>query len=235
MTPSTAAQVQGVFSPGVSATYELVNHILTFGCDVLWRRRATRLAAASGGTRWADMCTGTGETACYLKRLADGQAAVTAVDFSLPMMAQATHKPEAQGIHFVASDVRALPFPDESFDLLTISFATRNLNVSRDFLIQCFREFHRILRPGGRFVNLETSQPSSRLVRRLFHLYARRVIRPLGHLISGSRAGYTYLSHTIPRFYSAEELADLIRQAGFARVDFHQMTFGVVAIHKAVK
>jgi len=235
MALKTATHVQGVFSPEVSATYELINHILTFGCDVLWRRRATRLAVASGGTRWADMCTGTGETACYLNRLGEGRAAVTAVDFSLPMMARAARKPEAQGIDFVASDVRSLPFPDGSFDLLTISFATRNISLNRSVLTQTFAEFHRILKPGGRFVNLETSQPSSRLLRTLFHLYVRLLVKPLGGRISGSPKGYAYLAHTIPRFHPPEGLSAIMAQAGFGNVTFSRLVLGIAAVHSGTK
>ncbi len=84
-------------------------------------------------------------------------------------------------------------------------------------------------------MNLETSQPPSRLVRKLFYRYIRLTVRPLGYIISGSRAGYAYLSHTIPRFYSADEFSDIIRQAGFVKVHFHHMMLGVIAIHKAVK
>ena len=234
-TPETATQVRGVFSPTVSATYELVNRILTLGCDVRWRRRAARFAAATGGTRWADMCTGPGETACYLQDLANGQAAVTAVDFSLPMMAQATHKPEAQGIHFVASDVRALPFPNESFDLLTISFATRNISLNRSVLTQTFAEFDRILKPGGRFVNLETSQPASRPLRMLYHLYVRLLVKSVGGWISGSPKGYAYLAHTIPRFHRPEELGAIMGQAGFGNVTYSRLLFGIAAIHSGTR
>lgn len=182
-----------------------------------------------------DICSGTGEMAVYLSRFAKKKTMVVATDFCIPMIRKATVKPEAHQIIFTIADANALPFHDGTFDLVTISFATRNINVNRDILIQCFREFYRILKPEGRLVNLETSQPSVRLIRRLFHLYVRLAVRPLGYVISGSRAGYVYLSHTIPRFYSAEKFIDIIRQAGFVKVDFHHMMFGVVAIHKAVK
>jgi demethylmenaquinone methyltransferase/2-methoxy-6-polyprenyl-1,4-benzoquinol methylase len=102
-------------------------------------------------------------------------------------------------------------------------------------LVERLREFHRILKPGGRFVNLETSQPSSRLIRRIYHLYVRLTVKRLGSRISGSKAGYAYLAQTIPRFYNAGELAEIIRQAGFSRVSIHSMLFGAAAIHKAVK
>jgi demethylmenaquinone methyltransferase/2-methoxy-6-polyprenyl-1,4-benzoquinol methylase len=235
MTSKTANLVQKVFSQSVSSTYELVNHILTFGFDALWRRKAAQFAAAPGGTEWADMCTGTGEMAVYLRRLAPAGTSIHAVDLSLPMMAEAMKKPEAQGIDFVVSDVKALDFPDDSLDLLTISFATRNINLNRELLIQTLAEFHRVLKPGGRFINLETSQPSSLLIRRLFHFYVRLVVKPIGGLISGSFTGYAYLAHTIPRFYPPEELSSLLCQAGFKNVAYKKLLFGVAAIHQGMK
>jgi len=235
MMPKTANFVQRTFSPRVSTTYELVNHILTLGHDVLWRRRAARIAAAPGGTQWADMCTGTGEMAVYLSRLAPCETTIHAIDFSLPMMAEAMKKPEARNINFVISDVKALDFPDESLDLVTISFATRNINLNRDVLIQTFAEFCRVLKPGGRFINLETSQPSSLLIRRLFHFYVKLFVKPVGGLISGSNTGYAYLAHTTPRFFPPEELSDIMCRAGFKNVIYRKLLFGVAAIHQGMK
>ncbi len=226
--------IQKVFLE-VSHTYELVNHVLTCGLDILWRRKAAKVAAMGGGTMWIDICSGTGEMAFNLSHMAEKKTMVIAADFCISMIHKAAAKPEASQICFVIADVNTLPFQNETFDLVTISFATRNINITRDILIQCFREINRILKPGGRFINLETSQPSSRLVRRLFHLYVRLAVKPLGYFISGSKAGYIYLSHTIPRFYNAEKLTDIIREVGFVKVNFHHMLFGVVAIHKAIK
>jgi len=232
--PDNTGFVQSVFSE-VPATYELVNHVLTFGLDIVWRRRAARIAAAASGGQWADMCTGTGEMAVYLSRLAPKGTKIYAVDFSEPMMEKAAEKPQAKHIHFVASDIKALPFPDESFDLITMSFATRNINLSKDILIQSFKEFYRVLKPGGRFVNLETSQPSSSLIRRLFHLYIKLFVKLIGSRISGSSAGYAYLAKTIPRFYAPQELADILSRAGFQDVPFQKLMFGAAAIHQGMK
>ena len=234
MSPQKANFVQSVFSQ-VPATYELVNHILTFGLDIVWRRRAARIAAMAGGREWADMCTGTGEMAVYLSRLAPKVTKIHAIDFSGPMMAEATKKPEAKHINFITSDIKALPFPDESLDLITMSFATRNINLSKDILIQSFSEFYRVLRPRGRFVNLETSRPSFSPLRRCFHLYVKLFVGPIGSRISGSKTGYAYLAKTIPRFYSPEELADIMRRAGFQKVTFKKLLFGVAAIHQGMK
>jgi len=220
----------------VPATYELVNHVLTLGLDVLWRRRAARSAAkAIGPGKWADMCTGTGETAVYLSRLAPEGTSVYGVDFSEPMLTEARKKPRAGQIKFVAADIKDLPFEDATFDLLTMSFATRNINLSREILIQSFAEYYRILKPGGCFVNVETSQPPSRLIRKCFHTYIRLFVKAIGSRVSGSRTAYAYLAGTIPRFYSAEELADIIREAGFEKVTFRRCLFGAVAIHRACK
>jgi demethylmenaquinone methyltransferase/2-methoxy-6-polyprenyl-1,4-benzoquinol methylase len=235
MKSAKANSIQKVFSPQVSATYELVNHILTFGHDALWRRRAARIAAASGGTQWADMCTGTGEMAVCLSRLAPRETSIHAVDLSLPMMAEAMKKPEARNIDFVVSDVKALDFPDDSLDLVTISFATRNINANRDVLTRTFAEFCRVLKPGGRLINLETSQPSFLLIRRLYHFYVRMFVKPVGGLISGSYTGYAYLAHTIPRFYPPEELSDIMCRAGFKNVTYRKLLFGVAAIHQGMK
>lgn len=219
----------------IPRTYEMINHLLTFGLDVIWRRKAALEAIAGKGSQWIDMCTGTGEMAANLRQLAQKNTMLVSTDFSLPMIRKNFEKTESNHIDFILADVKFLPFRDMTFDLATISFATRNINISRDILIRCLHEFYRILKSGGRFINLETSQPSSNFLRRLFHLYAKFFVRSFGQFISGSRSGYAYLSHTIPRFYNADELADIVRQAGFVKVTFTRMLKGIAAIHKAVK
>lgn len=234
MADDKTGSVQKLFAE-VPATYELVNHVLTFGLDVLWRRRAAKLAATANPGAWADMCTGTGETAAYLSHLAPEGTTIYAVDFSEPMLAEARKKPEAEHIEFVTSDIKNLPFDDATLDLITMSFATRNINLNRDILVRSFAEYYRTLKPGGLFVNVETSQPPSPLVRKCFHAYIRLFVKAVGSRMSGTKAAYAYLASTIPRFYSAEELADIMRQAGFDEVTFRRHFFGAVAIHQARK
>ncbi len=235
MIPETDHSVEKVFTPRVSQTYELINHLLTFGCDVLWRRKATRIAVAGGGTEWADMCTGTGETAAYLARLAPADTTVHAVDFSRAMMTEGMKKPEADRIHFVEADVKELPFENESLDLITMTFATRNLNLSREVLTNTFAEYHRVLKPGGRFVNLETSQPQNALIRKLMHGFIGVCVKPIGGAVSGAKPAYAYLAYTIPRFFPAEVLADVLRDAGFTSVRFERLLGGIAAIHQSQK
>jgi demethylmenaquinone methyltransferase/2-methoxy-6-polyprenyl-1,4-benzoquinol methylase len=226
--------VRTVFAE-VPATYERVNHILTLGFDTIWRRAAAKKAARARGGCWADVCAGTGESATYLRQLAPPQTAVYAVDFSLPMLAEAGKKRSALHIRRVCAEAMRLPFPDESLDLVVMSFATRNINRSRQSMAGTFAEYYRVLRPGGRFVNLETSRPARRAVRACVDLYVRLIVRRIGARISGSRRAYAYLANTIPRFYPPEELADILRAAGFAQVRFERKLFGVAAIHVCVK
>lgn len=219
----------------ISPTYELINHAMTLGLDIVWRNRAAKVATAAGGGLWLDVCTGTGEMANYLARRAHDGVMIVAADFSMPMMREAMTKRQANRICFLLAEAKSLPFPDDTFDLVTTAFATRNLNVARQSLVQSFGEFNRVLRPAGLYVGLETSQPPSRLIRKLFHLYVRLAVRPLGYTISRSRSGYAYLSHTIPRFYPAEDLADILTEAGFTDVTYQRLLSGAVAIHKASK
>lgn len=219
----------------VSSTYELVNHVLTLGLDIIWRKSAARRAAGHGGSLWLDACSGTGETARGLSRLAGPKTRVVALDFTPSMLFLSRNRSRPEKIMFVLGDVRSLPFPDASFDLAVVSFATRNLNPHRKWLDIHLREFHRILKPSGIFLNLETSQPPNPVLRGLFHFYVNLLVKPVGYLISGSSAGYAYLSKTIPRFYGAPAFKAVLEEAGFARVSYRRFFFGVAAIHTAYK
>lgn len=221
----------------VALRYERVNRILTLGLDCRWRRAAARTAAAAGGRRWLDVCSGTGDMARRLLRWAPPGVRLTAVDFSRPMLSRAKARDEDRRIDFSLAEAKDLPFADGAFDVLTVSFATRNLNLSVPALEAAFREFHRVLRPGGTFVNVETSQPPHALVRAGFRLYVRLLVRPLGRLVAGraGRAGYAYLAATIPRFHAAEDLAAILTRAGFRRVAFRRLLFGAAAVHASVR
>ncbi|MHA2047183.1 MAG: ubiquinone/menaquinone biosynthesis methyltransferase [Candidatus Thorarchaeota archaeon] len=226
--------IKKIFSE-VPDTYELVNHVLTFGLDIFWRKKIAKIATESKGPRFLDICTGTGETAVNLLRLSTDGALVVAADFSDPMIRKLEEKPESNRIHLTLADASSLPFPNNTFDAITISFATRNISVNDDFRLRCFTEFHRVLKPGGVFVNIETTQPPSRFIRRLFHWYVRAFVRPMANSISDSKASYAYLMNSILNFCDADELKNSIKQAGFSQVQYDLLLFGIVAVHKATK
>jgi demethylmenaquinone methyltransferase/2-methoxy-6-polyprenyl-1,4-benzoquinol methylase len=226
--------IKKIFSE-VPHSYELINHILTWGMDVFWRRKAAQKAVNTGGGLGLDVCTGTGEMVQNISRLAGKKVRLVAVDFCLPMLAKATEKTYKRKILFTLAEADSLPFPDKTFDFITISFATRNINPRKEILINCLKEFCRVLKPRGHFINLETSQPSVDILRKLFHLYVRLFVKPIGYHFSGSKAAYRYLSFTIPRFYPPEEFSGILRQAGFRQVTYRSLLGGVSAIHIAIK
>ena len=224
--------VQKIYAEA-APTYEMINHLLTFWLDTLWRRKTSQLALRIGGTKWLDICSGTGEMAAYLREISHPDTVVTSADFSLPMLRVGKSKTGAGGIHFTLADAGNLPFADNSFDIITISYATRNLNPNRTKMIGYLKEFRRILKPGGTFINLETSQPDSYTIRNLYHLYVRLAVRRIGQFISGSKSGYNYLSYTVPRFYNPYEFAKLLKESGFSDVRLKRMLFGAFAIHQS--
>lgn len=226
--------VQKIYTE-VAQTYELINHVLTLGMDIRWRNRAAQVAVQKGGNKWLDVCSGTGEMAHNLSKLAGDGVKIFAVDFSFPMLKKAMDKRTAINLFPVIAEAGRLPFPDKSFDLVTISFASRNLNPRKEILVSYMEECSRILKPGGYFVNLETSQPSSKMIRKFFHFYVKRIVKPLGWILSGSKAGYRYLSYTIPRFYAPEEFAQILRQSGFSKVEYRRFLLGISAMHVAKK
>ncbi|MCJ7680016.1 MAG: ubiquinone/menaquinone biosynthesis methyltransferase [Candidatus Aminicenantes bacterium] len=226
--------VQKIYSE-VALTYDRLNHILTLGLDIIWRKHCARFLRRAPSGRWLDVCSGTGEMLVYLDRIKPRQTTLFAADFSLSMLDISRRRNHAAGIHFCLSDVRRLPFPDNTFSVVLITFATRNIDSNRDRLLGYLREFRRVLAPGGLFVNLETSQPPVRLMRRLFHSFIRLTVHRIGARISGSKAGYAYLAHTIPRFYDAPTLSDILVEAGFQKVAFKRHMFGIAARHTAVK
>ena len=223
-----------VFSE-VAHKYELVNHVLTFGLDIPWRKRAAQVAASDGGTIWLEVCSGTGEMAVNLQKLAASDTKIVVSDFSMAMVSKAKEKKDLRRATISLAESQQLPFSDNVFDLVVISFATRNITPNREKLTTFLREFYRVLKPGGRFINLETSQPKSTPMRIALHLYTKEVVKLVGRIISGSKMGYAYLAHTVPRFLNAEELSLILYGSGFSKVNYVTMTFGTVAIHCAVK
>ena len=223
------------FYSSISPVYAKVNDIMTFGLDRYWRKTTAKRMVAIGGTRWLDVCCGTGDMTSVLTKISDSSQTICAVDFSEEMLELAKSRSYSKPVSFQFADALHLPFEDNTFDQVVISFATRNLDASGRDLIDYFSEFHRVLKPGGHFINLETSQPKNNLVSALFRFYIRVIIPPLAILFSGEKKPYKFLSETILRFYGAEKLREIILRSGFSEASFDLLTFGICAIHVSVK
>ncbi len=227
--------IKNIFAEA-AGTYDLANLVLTAGLDRRWRRQAAHYASSrSGDGIWLDVNSGTGDMAIRLWKNSKRKARIIATDFSPAMIDVARRKAKNTDIEFKIADSGNLPFENNSVDLVIISFATRNLNTQPGVLIEYFREFKRVLKPGGVFINLETTVPPSKLMKYILYTYARFFVAPLGYLISRSAPAYKYLSYTIRHFYTAGQLKEILYKAGFKKVDYFYLTFGLCAVHTAEK
>ena len=219
--------------------YDLINHIITLGLDKWWRQQTARECLISQPGRVLDLCCGTGDLAINLARLAENNIDLAGIDFSNPMLELATKKAalsaRASKISFIYGDAANLPFTDGYFDCIGISFAFRNLTYKNQLAPRHLTEVLRVLTAGGRFVIVETSQPKLKLMRKLYHVYLRWFVSRLGYLLSGNRGAYHYLAESATRFYTSEEVEEILLASGFRRVSSRRLFFGVAGIHIATK
>jgi len=230
--------LHGIFE-AVPPSYDLINHLVTWGMDRRWRRLAARVCLEDKPKQVLDLGCGTGDLSVHLARLAPGGVAITGLDYSQPMLELARRKAYRAGvferIKFINGDAANLPFPDGHFDCVGISFAFRNLTYKNQLRLPHMAEVRRVLRPGGRYVIVDSSQPRNPVMRWLFHLYMRLVAQPVGTLISRNRAAYRYLAESMSRFYGPEEVREMLLKAGFEEVTYRPLWFGIVGLHVATK
>lgn len=223
----------------VPGRYDLINRIFTWGLDEKWRLKTARLCLESQPKFILDLCCGTGDLAIALAKIADNNPAIIGLDYSLPMLEIARekirHSPLKNGVTFIHGDVADLPFPDASFDCTGISFAFRNLTYNNPKTQRYLSEIARVIKKGGRFVIVESSQPPNAILRTLDHFYLRTFVRWMGSALSKNKPAYKYLTESASKFYTAEELSDLLVKAGFSKVSLKRLLFGATAIHVAEK
>ncbi len=223
------------FYERIAPEYERVNRAVTLGLDRFWRRRAVRHITRSSIEIWLDMCTGTGETAIEVAGRSDTARVVLAADFSPAMLKRFIRKKIPATVRIFAADCSELPIRDNALDGISITFAVRNLNQSPGGLARFFLECNRVIRPGGCLALLETSQPESRLIRFLFHLFVRLTVVPISRLFSSETSPYQYLASSILGFHDAADLSRILERTGFSEIDVVRYTWGVVALHLARK
>jgi len=223
----------------VPQRYDLINHVTTWGLDKRWRVKAAKECLVSHPETVLDLACGTGDLAIHVAQLADHDVKVVGLDYSLPMLEIASRKAARRVTTrkpvFIYSDATNLPFPNGYLDCVGISFAFRNLTYKNPLTARYLAEVLRVLRPGGRFVIVETSQPKNRIIKGLFHRYLRWFVFRLGYLLSKNRGAYYYLTESAAHFFTVEELHQLLLTTGFDRVSSRPILFGAVAIHVATK
>ena len=227
-----ATQVRTLFSE-IAPRYDLLNHVLSLNIDRRWRQRAIGELGwdrAAAGT-YLDACAGTFDLAMELTERPGFRGRVVGADFAFPMLAHGLPKIRRAPVSPVCGDTQRLPFASGSFSGATVGFGVRNLSEP----LAGFRELHRVLQPGGRLVILEFTVPPRRFVRAAYMLYFNQILPRVGRIVSGHPWAYTYLPRSVKGFPGPEVLARLLRQAGFATVNWFLVSAGIAAIHVAVK
>jgi len=213
----------------IAGVYDLMNTAMTAGMHHRWRERAADLAELEPGDRAVDVCCGTGDLAFEVARRVGPAGSVVGCDFSQPMLELARRKAEERGagqVRFEWADATELPYPDRTFDAATVGFGARNLADLERGVDQLLR----VLKPGGRLVILEITQPRRPPLSTFYSLWFDRIVPLLGG-IAGDRAAYTYLPESVRRFPSPMGLAELISARGFERVKYRVLAGGIIAIH----
>jgi demethylmenaquinone methyltransferase/2-methoxy-6-polyprenyl-1,4-benzoquinol methylase len=224
--------VQRHFS-AIARRYDLANDVLSFGQQRRWKRAAVRLLAPRPGDLVLDVCGGTADLALLALRAGAGRAVV--YDFNPEMLAVGRGKAAPLGwssrLFWVQGDAEEISLKTASVDAALVGFGIRNLTRWERGL----QEMHRVLRPGGRLVCLEFSQPPARWFRLLYDLYSFTAIPLVGKILAGSREAYVYLTASIRAFPSPPELARALEKIGFTQVTWQPLTRGIAVIHRGIK
>jgi demethylmenaquinone methyltransferase/2-methoxy-6-polyprenyl-1,4-benzoquinol methylase len=235
--PKESRPLYKIFT-AVPPSYDLINRIFTMRLDESWRIKAARECLAGRPLRILDLCTGTGDLAIRLAKMSSNEQEITGYDYSEPMLKLAKQKAKNKRqdkIQFLQGDAADMPFTDGYFDAVGIAFAFRNLTFKNHDTAKFLAEIHRVLKPGGKFVIVESSQPQWPWLRALFRFYTRYFVYPVGSLVSGNRGAYKYLSFSVIHYYMPEEICNLLKEYGFSEVTFKRLAGGISALHVAVK
>jgi len=226
------AKIQAMFD-SIAPTYDRLNHLLSFGMDIRWRRKAVTLLREHHGGKFLDIAAGSGDSSLELLSLQPEQ--VIGSDFALSMLNVFNDKLKKSGkeevIGLISCDAHELPFADASFDGTMVAFGIRNF-ASR---LRALQEMYRVLKPLGIAVILELSMPVSPIPRALYRLYAGVALPLIGKLISRHNSAYRYLPDSIAQFPDREDFLTLLREAGFADTSSVSLTFGAATIYSGRK
>jgi len=221
----------------VPRDYDFLNRLLTLRLDEHWRNKATKAILSENPISVMDLGTGTGDLAIKLAK-SNQNINVTGYDFSSSMLEVARKKANRYALHnisFIEGDAAEMPFENNKFDIVGISFAFRNITFKNPNTQAYLKEILRILKPGGKFIIVESSQPKNKIIRKLFHAYLHFLVSGLGGKISESKGAYHYLAYSAKNFYSPRELKELLLNHRFDKVEHKPMFLGAAALTIAQK
>lgn len=218
----------------IAPNYDRLNHIMSMNIDRGWRKRGVALVREAHPKAILDLATGTADLAIYMAQQMP-EARVVGLDLSTEMLEVGRRKVAeaalAKQIELKEGDAEALPFSDETFDVVTVAFGVRNFAN----LPLSLREMHRVLRGGGRVMILELSTPQNPLVKACYECYAFRFLPWIGGIISKDKPAYHYLPASIRAFHRPDQVVEMMREAGFSAVAKERKCFGIAHIYTAVK
>ncbi len=233
-TQAKAGLVADVFH-SVASRYDLMNDLMSGGIHRVWKRFTIELSGVRSGNAVLDIAGGTGDLAARFADIVGPDGRVVLADINDSMLRVGRDKLLDNGrlgnLEFVQADAQCLPFPDDSFDCVTIAFGLRNVT-DKDAAL---RSMLRVLKPGGRLLVLEFSKPANPLLSKAYDTYSFRVLPLMGRLVANDADSYQYLAESIRMHPDQETLKDMMEDAGFSKCEYHNMTGGVVALHKGVK
>lgn len=229
-----AEKVAEVFH-SVAGKYDLMNDLMSAGIHRLWKRMTIEMSGARRGHSVLDIAGGTGDLTAKFSRIVGPEGTVVLADINDSMLKVGRDRLMDRGIvdniTFSQADAQHLPFPDNTFDVITIAFGLRNVT-DKDMAL---RSMLRVLKPGGRLLVLEFSKPENPLLSKVYDTYSFSILPKLGKLFASDADSYQYLAESIRMHPDQSTLQDMMNSAGFANTDFHNMTGGVVALHRGVK
>ncbi len=232
-TSKTAQDIQQIFSQ-IAPAYDKANTVLSFGIHHLWKKTLVEWSGAKAGDAVLDCATGTGDLAIQFKKVVGSSGGVIGSDFCKEMLVVAPLKAHAAhlDIKFEHADVTALPYPDQSFDVVSIAFGIRNVPSYQ----VAMRELHRVTKPGGVLMILEFGQPQAPVFKQLFSAYSKYILPKVGGLLSGNQAAYKYLEESSARFPSGNNFVEVLNAEGnWQTIDCKSLSGGIAYIYKARK
>jgi demethylmenaquinone methyltransferase/2-methoxy-6-polyprenyl-1,4-benzoquinol methylase len=214
----------------VAPRYDFMNTLLSFGLHHQWKRTAVRMLKLKAGDKVIDVCGGTADLSLLAARIVGASGGVVLYDINSAMMAMSKPKVAASSlaerIMYVLGDAENLSFSDDCFDAAMVGFGIRNLT----HMERGFKEMYRVLKPGGKLLCLEFSQPTFSLFKWLYDFYSFHIMPLAGKALAGSRQAYTYLPESIRMFASPQELTAMLREIGFSQVTYRKLTHGIAVV-----
>lgn len=219
----------------VAAKYDIMNDLMSFGIHRLWKRFTIDAAAVRPGNKVLDLAGGTGDLTKKFSEIVGSEGQVVLADINDSMIKVGREKLHNQGyvgnIEYVQANAEALPFADNTFDLVTIAFGLRNVTNKDKALASIFR----VLKPGGRLLVLEFSKPQQEWLNKAYDFYSFNILPTMGQVIANDKDSYQYLSESIRMHPDQETLQGMMEDVGFEQVSYHNLTGGIVALHKGFK